>query len=346
MQFIDNPISNNRGAIEGFLGNLLTPPRDNFMAFRRGRSRSRSRPATARRRLRSATRSRSMTRTRSRGMTRAATTFQHDASFIYGRRRAPRIVRRRARRSQRRYMHNLVNGLGQKSATFSAVSNNQLTPTTLANSQSVFSIGLYGGILNSSTWGDLAEMATNEGLYTAQTGNIFFKSAVMEVQVRNNDTTDPLVIDVYEVIARKEGYNEPDADWVDGIFNQASTTGMGSATTGQLGITPFDAPGFCSSWLIKNKTRYRVSPGISIYLQLRDAKDYMFNTDRFEYDAGTTSVRTRMFRGLSKGYLIVARSSAVDTATPKLFPIDYDIIATKTYHFAVQKDAEDMVGVQ
>lgn len=346
MQFIDNPITANRGAIEGFLGNLLTPPRDNFMAFRRGRSRSRSAPRS-RRRLRSApSRSRSMTRSRSRGVTRAATTFQHDASFLYGRRRAPRSVRRRARRGQKRYMHNLVNGLGQKTAAFSAVSNHALTPTTLTNSQSVFSIGLYGGILNSSTWGDLSEIANNEGMYTAQTGKIYFKSAVMEMQVRNNDDTDPLVIDLYEVVARKEGYNEPDEDWNDGIFNQASTTGMSSTGTGQLGITPFDAPGFCSSWLIKNKTRYRVGPGLSIYLQMRDAKDVAFDTARFEYDNGSTSVRTRMFRGLSKGYLLVARSSRCDTATPKLFPIDYDVIATKTYHFAVQKDAEDMVGVQ
>jgi len=275
-----------------------------------------------------------------------AMTFQHDSMVQYKRRKAPRKKVRRAKRSYKAYLKNEAKGLGLISRnTPSSFASGLLTPTSYSNSQAVYSVGLFGGIYGSITWGDLAAIADAEALYL-KAGKLFFRTAILETQVRNNHATAVLVADVYTVAARKEGYNEPDADWDDGVFNQASTTGMGSAATAQLGITPFDAPGFCSSWLIRNKTRYRISPGLSVYLQMRDSKDYQFNTERFEYDSGSTSVRTRMFRGLTKGYLVVARSSKCDTATPKMYPVNFDVIATKTYHFAIQKDAEDMIGVQ
>jgi len=343
MHLINNPLTPYRADIDRFLGsptrfnfNYPTPPRD--MANRR---RPRSRARTGRSRTRSQTR----TRTRRRTMTPRSTTFQHDSTNMYLRRRAPRRVRSRARRAQSRYNHHLVAGLGQKSAVFQALALRQVTPTTLHDAQDVYTVGMYGGVNGSATWGDLAEIAANEGLLV-KTGKIHFKSAVIETQIKNNSDTDVLVVDVYEVICRREGYNEPGIDWSLALAAQNTIATMTSMTSTELGCTPFDAPGFGSSWLIKNKTRYRISPNLSVYLQRRDAKDYKFDSSRFEYDTTSAALRVHMFSGMTEGFLIVARNSDVDTATPKGMPVDYQVVSTKTYHYAVQSYEVDERGVQ
>lgn len=289
--------------------------------------------------------SRTRTRTRRKTRTNRATTFQHDATFMYGRKRAPRRLRRRAKRAQARYTHHLVSGLGQKSAVFQSVANRTLTPTSLHDAQDVYTVGMYGGITASATWGDLAEIAANENMLT-KTGKVYFKSAVLETQIRNNSESGILVVDVYEVVARRDGYNEPGSDWALALSAQNTVSSMTHMTQNELNGTPFDAPGFGSSWLVRNKTRYRISPGLSVYLQRRDAKDYKFDTSRFEYDTGASSTRIKMFANMSEGFIIVARNSEIDTSVPKGDPIDYDVYATKTYHYAVQAYEMDEVGVQ
>ncbi|AUM61720.1 capsid [uncultured virus] len=350
MQYIDNPLTPNRGAIENFLlrtptVNLPTPTsmRRFFGSGRRNRG-GRSRPGMAARRRLAVGSSRTNTRSRSHVGTRA-TTFQHDASMMYRRKRAPRRVRRRARKSKARFTSNLVKSLGQKSQVFQDVAAFAITPLTLHDSQHIHTVGMYGGIANSAAWGDLYEIAATEGLLS-KTGHIHFKSAVLECQIMNKMTSDVLVVDVYEVLARRDGYNEPGEDWKLALQAQSTISGMTSLFQTELNATPFDAPGFGSSWLIKNKTRYRISPGLSVYLQRRDARDYNFGTSRFEYDTTNTTTRVKMFSNMSEGFLIVARSSDINPVTPAGEPFSYQVNATKTYHYGIQLSADDEMGVQ
>lgn len=288
--------------------------------------------------------SRTQTSTRRNTPTQRSVTFQDDESTLYSRRRAPRRFRRRARRSYRRFVSNQIRSLAQKTRLFTtSFDSTKITPTGWENGQSVFSVGLYGGISASNTWGNLFEICNDQGLLTAN-GKVHFKSAVLDVQIRN--TTDafipeqdpppqPLWVDVYTVYCRKEGYQDPGTDWTDGLLNQGNIpTTSTKITPLTVGSTPFDAPGFGSSWLIAKKKRYRISPGESAFLQMRDPKNHVFNSNRFERESST--VRVQMFRGMTKGYLMVIRSGSFQSTSPYALPFQYEILYSQNYKYVVE----------
>lgn len=274
-----------------------------------------------------------------------ALTFQHDSRLSYRRRKAPRRVRRRAAKAMKRFVRMDSKTLGLTSRVFpNMYAPAQIVPTGYADSQTVFTDGLYGGISGSATWGDLWAIANAEALAT-DSGMLNFRSARMDFQLRNASTTNVLVADVYTVVARKEGYNEPGEDWKQGLLNENTAAGTTAATPETLGVTPFDAPGFGQSWLVLSKTTYRISPGNSIYLELKGRKGLSFNTDRFEYDTTNTAYRTRMFRGLSKGLICVMRNADPIVGSPsKLGPIDYEIVSVKSYRYGIKAYAADAAG--
>lgn len=275
----------------------------------------------------------------------SAMTFQHDSRVTYRRKRAPRKVRRRAARAMKRFVKQDSKTLGLVSRVFqNAFAPSTITPASFTDSQTIYTDGLFGGISGSVTWGDTWAIANAEALAT-KSGNINFRSAHMDFQIRNASTTNVLVADVYTVVARKEGYNEPGDDWTQGMLSEGVAAGTSAATPSALGVTPFDAPAFGSSWLILSKTTYRISPGNSVYLTLKGRRNVMFNTDRFEYDTSNTVSRTRMFRGLSKGFVCVFRNADPIVGTPnKMGPIDYEIVSVKSYRYGIKAYAEDSVG--
>lgn len=116
-----------------------------------------------------------------------------------------------------------------------------------------------------------------------------------------------------------------------------------------LNCTPFDAPGFGSSFLVGKKERFRISPTNSVYLQIRDSKNKCFETDRFEYDNTATRNRITMFKGFTKGYILVFRSTEPTTtgepAVKTITPYSFEMIWTKTYHF-VQEESNRAAQVQ
>jgi len=275
-----------------------------------------------------------------------AMTFQHDSMVQYKRRKAPRKVVRRAKRSYKAFLKNEVKGLGLTSRNIpSTFASGLLTPTSYNNSQAIYTVGLYGGILNSITWGDLAAIATAESFYE-KSGKLFFRTAILESQVRNNSATAVLVADVYTVAARKESYNDPASDWTLALTNVAVATGTTAVTPLCLGNTPFDAPGFGSSWIVLSKSTYRIGPGNSVYLTLKHNRKFVFDTDRFEFDTGAAVARMKMFKGISKGFIMVFRSADPVPATPCMGPVDYEIVNQKTYRYSMNAFAENSAGVQ
>lgn len=286
-----------------------------------------------------------------RSMSDRSVTFQHDSNVDYRRRRAPKRVRRRARRSYIRFNKNLVKGLGQHTRMLPEVyASGTITPTALTDSQSVFTVGMYGGISGSATWGDLYDTVNDETVIGNGSALVHFKSAILDVQFRNATdtfTTDPapviICLDVYTVFCRKEGFREPGDDWTSGMANQrtaANSTGLATPLT--FGTTPFDAPGFGSGWIIGKKTTYRVAPGNSVYMQMKDPKNHVFESDRMEYDASGNKVR--MFKGMTKGYVFVVRSADADVANTKFLPFAYEVYYTKTHRYCMQDTAADYQG--
>lgn len=267
-----------------------------------------------------------------------AVTYQHDSSVTYRRRRAPRRVRRAVARSFNRFIRNDAKSLGLISRSFPhTFASGVITPSGLDNSQVLYSDGLYGAVPGSVSWGNLWQIAYNE-LKLSSAGKFFFRSAVQNTQLRNASTTDVLCADVYEIVARKDGFNDPELDLANAFKATTAPTGTTKTTPTTLGATPFDAGGFGSSWLIKRKTTYRISPGNSIYLQLRSSRKMLFDTDRFEYDVTADVVRTRMFKGLTQGYLMILRA-ADPVSGGYMGPVSYEIVSVKTYHYG--QDAYD-----
>lgn len=282
-------------------------------------------------------------------------TFQHDYAHIYSRGRRSRAAVRRDRFRQYVFDKQLVASLAQKTWVRSALFQSGLiTPTSVGNCQSVFTCGLYGGITTgtSNTWGDLFDIAAAVGAGLDDvTGKLWFNSGCMDLQIKNTtgevgESVDPhtIVVECYTVYARRDGYNEPGEDWTLGMAAQDLLDVGGTKMTPlALNCTPFDAPGFGSSWIVGEKTRYRISPGNSVYLQMRDPKRKMFDTARFEYDSGAGATRVKMFKGWSRGYVLVVRS---DTATPDANgpicePFSFDCIFTKNYKYCIQSNERD-----
>lgn len=285
-------------------------------------------------------------RTTSRGATRSTmpVSFQHDFSTQYRRKRAPRRVRRRQKRATRQFRYQIGKSLGQFSRVFNFVyAPATITPTSLATSQTIKDVCLYGGSQTDATDGTLLRIAADLGLW-GSTSKILFKSAVLDVQIRNVDTDSPLIVDAYKVVARREGYDSPGLEFSQALVNQVIMAGSSNMTGFQMGVTPFDAPGFGSKWLITGKTRYRIGAGNSIYLQMRDAKNYEFDTARFDYDPGAAVSRVQMFKGMTKGWLFIARSSSLDATNAYSGEINWQMTINMNYHYTVLKEEFDNKG--
>lgn len=272
--------------------------------------------------------------------------LQHDFNSQYSRRRAPRRVVRRAKRQSNMFARQLGKNAAQYSRVFNAIyAPATVTPTSFADSQTTFNVGIYGGKVSSSTLMDAWYQIVNDGTLLVNTGKIFCKSAVLDCQILNTDSTNVLVVDAYKYVARREGYDEPNLEWSQALVNQLSATGSSNdLTQNSLECTPFDAPGFGSKYLITGKVRYRIAPNNSVYLQMRDPRKYCFHTARFDYDASVPGPRVQMFKGMTKGWIFVARSANTDATSAFLGPINWKVIQTQSYHYAFVEATDDRQG--
>lgn len=271
--------------------------------------------------------------------------FQHDFTQQYRRKRAPKRVVRRAKKAERNFSYQL----GKKQAQISRVSNliyapSTITPTTFANSQTTFNVGLYGGKVASSSGMNAWYSICLENGLVHETGRILCKSACLDVQIQNSDSTNVLVVDAYKYVFRRESFDEPNLEWAQALLNQNPiVTAANLLTQNSLECTPFDGPGFGSKILILGKVRYRIAPNNSVYLQMRDPRNHSFHTARFDYDASAATTRVQMFKGMTKGWIFVARSAAA-SGTTALAPINWKVIQTQSYRYSILADAQDSNG--
>ena len=147
---------------------------------------------------------------------------------MYGRKRAPRRVRRAARRAFKSFTYNLDRTQGMRTCIIPRSAQGTIVPTSGSNGQNCFGVTLYGygengAVAGTNTnWGngDMAYIATLEGggaPSASSASNVYrFRSAVLNLTIRNAaDTTQPLVygdglcfLDVYHVIARKNAKSD------------------------------------------------------------------------------------------------------------------------------------------
>lgn len=272
--------------------------------------------------------------------------FQHDFSSQYNRKRAPRRVRKRAIKQAKMFNYQLGKQEPQTSRMFNFIyAPSTITPTSFANSQTVYNVGIYGGNPTSTTGMDTWYQCVLDIGLMQSTGRVLCKSAVLNCQIQNTDSTSTLVVDAYKYVARREGYDEPGAEWAQNLANQGIASGSANAlTTSSFECTPFDAPGFGSKYLILQKTKYRIGPGNSVYLQMRDPRNYAFESARFDFDIGPVTPRMHMFKGMTKGWIFVARSAVTDATSSFGGPVNWKVIQSQSYHFAYLSNPEDRQG--
>lgn len=299
----------------------------------------------------------SKTATRSsRGNDYGNITFQNDEHVIYRRKRAPRRVRKQHRRMFKNFMYNLDKMQSMKTAVIPGYLTVTNTPTGASDAQVATAVTLYGYSTNTyaaninTQHGDIPYIFAREnGAYpTAALGSrkLRFRSAVMDLTVQNilvgnesNAVGGILNLDVYHILARKDGTGSSDlvSQWSDAINEEAAGNLITAITNYQYdGVTPFDAPGFCSRFIIKRVRKIRLSPGQTFQTQLRDPGNYVLNMNDI--------LEKSVAGNLTEGYIICAYNPAVITTTGVRGQVGYTVNFRKKYHYTETSSSVDAIG--
>lgn len=275
----------------------------------------------------------------------AVTSFQHDVSQVYSRRRAPRKVRAGHRKAQKNFNYKFMKTLGQRTFNVSTADTITVTAASALNvGQAIRSIVMYGGASGAiNGYGDLYGIANGVSTGINVDSKLLFKSAVLDLQIRNDDAS-VCCLEIYEFVYRKDCVGTCDNIWADAMANQTALYAGTKALNTLVGATPFDAPGFGSYCLITKCTRARIAPGNSVYLQKRDPKNWLFDTSRFQVTQAT-GAQLNQFKGMTKGYLLVARSADVEASSPPTIgSVNLVVFSQRSYHWTQMDDAQDNQG--
>lgn len=283
-------------------------------------------------------------------------TYQNDEHTIYRRKRAPKRVRRRHRKVFKNFMYNMDKLQSMKTAVITGFQTVSNTPTTAANAQVATGVSIYGYSTNnfaSNTEprnGDIPYIFAREnGAYpTTALGSrkLRFRSAVMDITVQNilvgNEAESLggiLNLDVYHVLCRKDGTGTSDfvTQWNAAVDEQAAGNLVTAITSYQYdGVTPFDAPGFCSRFVIKRVRKIRLSPGQTFQTQMRDPGNYVLNMNDI-LEKSTAG-------NLTEGYIILGYNPAVNTTTGVRGICSFTLNYRKKYHYTETSSSVDSIG--
>lgn len=216
----------------------------------------------------SRSRSRS-TRRRSAYSSSSVTTNQHDIGSRYRRRSGRRGSGRGARRARYRIMQ-VVNANQPLSIWTDQVSVNG---TTAVDALSAYGVGLFTTQMSGQT--DLASIAIDAG-YPALTttnlgGKFVVKSACLDVQIKNNGTTD-CIVDIYEILnVRDPGATSSVASLFSSMYAQMTTTT--AASWNDVAVSVFENPMFCRHFKVLSKKETLIPASDIITMQMRYGKD-------------------------------------------------------------------------
>lgn len=265
-----------------------------------------------------------------------AITDQHDSRTLYKRKRAPKYVRRKARRKFKSYLMQALNAAGNNTNLFSN-SNSELATT--AGSQNLFLI--YSGLL----YGNIGEDASLIGCRNEAVGTIynFYQNITGDTPETIKDsskrmyltgmTTDYTIsnltenlaeVDVYEFVFRKtygissQNQGRPLSQEISASTDvEKKLDGAGSGMIPQnLGWTPFDSESMLKYIVIKSKQRFYMSGGktISFVRRVNFKKPIKITGEDFDSyinenvsPAVVFPDQWKALRGATRGIIIVYR---------------------------------------
>ena len=238
------------------------------------------------------------------------------------------VYRRHAmpRRQKRRYMKRIrfvqrvINSdLAAKTLLFTAGGVASATSASAITSQGWMSFSMYGcegqstvvsGFTPSTGDNDMLNIyndIASAPINSAQLMNV--RGAVMDIQIQNESTTEPLFMDLYKIICRRDVALTTTVTTMPSLFarelgQQTVLPNTTALSINQWPVTLFDNSGFCRYFKILSKTRTQLDPGALVQLQLKDRKQRQFTREDVEallYRRGWTQSYIVMFWGTPFG---------------------------------------------
>jgi len=253
---------------------------------------------------------------------------------VYRRRRAPRRVRRRARKAAGRIARVLNSRVAANYVMLDGTAHvvvNTGTSGTAHGTQAVWGDVLYGMFGNDITtasatefsvttsgwsYGDVNRMMQDMNTSSANASRAVmeFQSARIEYTMSNGDSTDCFV-DAYEILFRRDVDDDSVATlpqlWDVMLAAQGKSTNVTASGTVILdidinGVTPFQCGSFGSKVLILKKRTIQIPGGATVRLELNDRKIHRFQ--------GARMVRNILgMKGVTRGWLFVGYGRPITT---------------------------------
>lgn len=253
-------------------------------------------------------------------------TDHYDARLIYRKRSMRPRMKRRWKKFKNRVLAVAEKEMGSQTVVMNS---SQTVTNTTAGNQVVFDCGLYTSTSTASYLNDLDNIAAlnagalttpTTGLAVSASTKIIFKSAVLDMTIRNASTYQDagaqapssaarMEVDIYEITLKSVDEEGVTYTSLLNLFNQnaiRTQTIGGGGTALQLtsrGVTPWDLTYVLSNFGIKiwKKTKFQISNNDQITYQMRDPRRHVMNQRELSSAEGFA------YRNLTKLVLIVGR---------------------------------------
>jgi len=302
-------------------------------------------------------------------------TFEHDKAFIYRRKRMPYKKRRRWKRLIKLDRAIDLKKCGSRTYVF-----NTLVQSTNSNdaNQGHFNACLYGAHDPARSYiNDLHYIGENDrendpnaaqGVTIQPSTKIFFRSAVLDVTIRNSSKRVTVVgspntyqedgtleVDIYEITSSKKWveFDESTGSLAEygqlmDVFDEAETDikGINNANAADYrkrGMTPWESTYALSRYGIKilKKTKYRISAGNTITYQMRDPKNRVMSYQGLNELAGGN--KPGWTKWVYIVYKLVPGLPVGDTSVGDYFT-GIDVGITRKYMYKVQNGTDKRVS--
>lgn len=208
-------------------------------------------------------------------------TSQHDRAVQYRRKKAPRRIKKKARRSRKRHEWNILKDLAPQTA----VRNGTLSGSWAAGVTTQYAVdcciyGLNGAVDNASDQGyqDVSVVLSADPQANDSFEKICFSTAILDVTYTNTSTVQfTQEVDVYEIIFTRQNSGTRLLGDYNAAFAATPITGSGTAVTDftPRGMTPFECPlASAQGYKVLKKTKYFISAGNCFTYQIKDKKNY------------------------------------------------------------------------
>lgn len=280
----------------------------------------------------------------------AVVTQYKDFGTAYRRRKASGRVKRKARRRLFRAVAEDVKLLPMQKFVLQTTSSNAVAIGNFNSSGIGVMVGTgQDAAAENSANADLrniASLLTQQTEYTPGT-KFFLDSMVLSVMVRAASTNVvPLILDVYECVARKDTRFSVATCYAQGIAQNNQLAGTSENTVANVStfstvdVSPFDSSLFGSNYIIRNSTRYVVDAGKVISFGRRYNRNKIINTDDFIGESVTQLVNGNMpgVAGVTAGFLIIGRVSDVQTSQ-----VNFEITSSRRYNVKYDEKGDKTV---